>query len=45
MGTMVELTDLEWAVVEPDVENVYSTRKYGAPITATKQFLIRALQQ
>ena len=36
---------LEWAVIEPDVDLVYSTRRYGQPITAVKRGLIRALRQ
>ena len=36
---------LEWAVIEPDVDLVYSTRRYGGPITAVKRALIRALRQ
>ena len=36
---------LEWAVIEPDVDLVYSTRRYGAPITAVKRGLVRALRQ
>ena len=36
---------LEWALVEPDPELVYSTRRLGAPITFVKRGLIRALRQ
>jgi len=36
---------LEWAVIEPDVEQLRSTRRLGAPITLAKQTLYRALRQ
>ena len=36
---------LEWSLIEPDVERVYSTRRLGAPITAVKRGLIRGLRQ
>ena len=36
---------LEWAVIEPDPELVYSTRRLGAPVTLVKRLLIRALRQ
>lgn len=36
---------LEWAVLEPDPAQVYSTRRIGAPITWTKRLLVRALRQ
>ena len=36
---------LEWAVIEPDLANVRSTRPRGAPITWLKRMLLRALQQ
>ena len=35
----------EWAVIKPDVERVYSTRRGGAPITAFKRLLLRLLRQ
>jgi hypothetical protein len=34
-----------YALVEPDRAQVYSTRSYGAPITAFKRLLIRLLRQ
>ena len=34
-----------WALIEPDHAEVYSTRRYGAPITAFKRLLIRLLRQ
>jgi hypothetical protein len=36
---------LEWALVEPDESEVYSTRRLGAPITWIKRLLLRALRQ
>lgn len=36
---------LEWAVIEPDVDQLRSTRRLGAPITLAKQTLYRALRQ
>jgi hypothetical protein len=35
----------DWAVIEVDVGNVYSTRRGGAPITAFKRLLVRLLRQ
>lgn len=35
----------EWAVIEPDLEEVRSTRRFGAPMTAFKQLLLRLLVQ
>jgi hypothetical protein len=35
----------EWAVLQGDPEAVYSTRRLGAPITAVKRLLLRALRQ
>jgi hypothetical protein len=35
----------QWAIVEPDQAQVYSTRRLGAPITAFKRLLIRLLRQ
>jgi hypothetical protein len=35
----------EWAIIEPDQAQVYSTRSYGRPITAFKRLLIRLLSQ
>lgn len=35
----------EWARIEPDLEDVRSTRRFGAPITALKRGLLRLLQQ
>lgn len=36
---------LEWAVIEPDVDELRSTRRLGAPITLVKRTLYRALRQ
>ena len=36
---------LEWAVIELDPSQVYSTRRLGAPITWTKRLLVRGLRQ
>jgi len=51
-GFAVEATDtvdtarlLEWAMIEPDIERVRSTRRGGAPITAAKRALIHVLRQ
>jgi len=35
----------EWAVIEPDVEEVRSTRRFGAPMTALKRLLLRLMAQ
>src|SRR3954452_23482547 len=36
---------LEWAVIEPDLSELRSTRRWGAPITFVKRLLYRALRQ
>jgi hypothetical protein len=36
---------LEWAVIEPDLELVRSTRWWGAPITFVKRAAVRVLRQ
>lgn len=36
---------VEWAIIDPDQANVYSTRRYGRPITALKRLLVRVLAQ
>lgn len=36
---------LEWAAIEPEVRNVRSTRRWGAPITTLKRVLLRLLAQ
>lgn len=36
---------MEWSVIEPDLRDVRSTRRLGAPITGFKHFLVRMLQQ
>jgi hypothetical protein len=35
----------EWAIIEPEPSRVYSTRRYGRPITAVKLLLVRMLRQ
>jgi hypothetical protein len=35
----------EWAIIEPEDDRVYSTRRYGKPITAVKHLLVRLLRQ
>jgi hypothetical protein len=35
----------EWALVDPDLRHVRSTRRLGAPITALKRGLLRLLAQ
>lgn len=35
----------EWALIEPDEAKVYSTRRYGGPVTLVKRVLIRLLRQ
>lgn len=36
---------LEWALIEPDVSKLRSTRRGGAPITWVKRQLLRGLRQ
>jgi hypothetical protein len=36
---------LEWAVIEPSLDEVRSTRRLGGPITWVKRLLVRALRQ
>jgi hypothetical protein len=36
---------LEWAVIDPDLRDVRSTRRFGAPMTALKHGLLRLLGQ
>jgi hypothetical protein len=35
----------EWAIIEPEEAEIYSTRRLGRPITALKRLLIRFLSQ
>ncbi len=35
----------DWAHIEPDLGQVRSTRRMGAPVTAVKRGLLRALRQ
>lgn len=41
--TLVQL--LEWASIEPDLADLYSTRRLGAPVTFVKRMLARGLRQ
>ena len=36
---------LEWAVIEPDLDLVRSTRRWGGPITLVKRALVHVLRQ
>jgi hypothetical protein len=36
---------LEWALIEPDLSKLRSTRRAGRPITLVKRTLLRGLQQ
>ena len=36
---------LEWAVIEPDLDLVVSTRRLGAPISWVKRLLVHLLRQ
>ena len=36
---------LEWALIEPDITKLRSTRRLGRPITWVKRLLLRGLQQ
>jgi hypothetical protein len=36
---------VEWAIIAPDDAKVYSTRRYGRPITLFKRMLVRMLRQ
>ena len=36
---------LEWALIEPDPDLVYSTRRLGGPVTFVKKMLMRGLRQ
>ena len=44
-GRLADTKLAEWAVIKPDIERVYSTRRLGAPITVFKRFLLRLLRQ
>lgn len=35
----------EWAIIEPLESEVYSTRRFGRPITAVKRLLLRLMRQ
>lgn len=36
---------VEWAMIEPEEAKVYSTRRFGKPITLVKRLLVRGLRQ
>ncbi|HEY5197805.1 MAG TPA: hypothetical protein VIJ51_12350 [Solirubrobacteraceae bacterium] len=36
---------LEWAIIEPDMDLVVSTRRWGAPISAVKRVLVHLTRQ
>ena len=36
---------VEWAIIDPDQAQVYSTRRYGKPLTLVKRLLVRFLAQ
>jgi hypothetical protein len=36
---------VEWAILAPEQARVYSTRRYGQPITLVKRGLVRLLRQ
>jgi hypothetical protein len=36
---------VEWAIIEPERAQIYSTRRYGKPITFLKRLLVRFLSQ
>jgi hypothetical protein len=36
---------VEWAIIDPDRAPVYSTRRFGRPITLLKRLLVRFLSQ
>lgn len=35
----------EWAIIEPDEAELYSTRRWGRPITWVKRLLVKLLRQ
>lgn len=36
---------IEWAIIDPELARVYSTRRFGRPITLLKRVLVRFLAQ
>ncbi len=44
VGAQIESL-LEWALIEPDLDDVRSTRRFGAPMTLFKRALLRMLAQ
>jgi len=45
VDTVTNAQLLEWALIEPDVSKLRSTRRAGAPITWVKRMLLRGLRQ
>jgi len=48
LSPSTQITDsrlTEWAIIKPDQAEVYSTRRFGRPITFFKRLLIRFLRQ
>ena len=45
LGQVTSAQLLEWALIEPDLTKLRSTRRGGAPITWVKRMLLRGLQQ
>jgi hypothetical protein len=46
VGDVPELETLaEWAVIEVDPDVLYSTRRFGGPVTALKRLLLRLFRQ
>ena len=35
----------EWSIIDPDAVELYSTRRFGRPLTALKRLLVRFLGQ
>jgi hypothetical protein len=44
-GTASSRRLAEWAIIAPEPGHVYSTRRFGRPITAVKLLLVRMLRQ
>lgn len=47
-GPVTRISDTklaEWALINPPLDRVYSTRRFGAPITVAKRAVVRAIRQ
>ena len=44
-GAITTAKLFEWALIEPDLRNVRSTRRWGAPVTTLPRALLRLLAQ